>query len=398
MIRYSGAVIDEKEKDAAKAVIDNGWFGLGEKGEQFERQIAERVGMLGGVFTNSGSSANLLAITALMSKYLPNPLRVGDEVITLACGFPTTVNPIIQNGLIPVFIDIEPVTLTLDTDELEKALSPKTRALFFAHTLGNMCDMEYVKKFCDEHNLYLIEDTCDALGSTYKGKQAGSWGQMSTYSFYPAHILTTGEGGMVLYSNTRYDLILRSLRDWGRSCWCRGDEQGQFGACKVRFNYRIDGKPYDHKYMFQHIGYNLKPLELQAAIGLEQLKKLDSFIDIRKRNFNYLFDALHNISKLQLMFSEPDAEPNWFSFPMTLIEGDRRDFQMYLENKGIQTRLLFGGNLTRQPAYKDINCRIVGDLKHSTNVMFNTIMVGVYPGLTLDDVEYIAKTITDYFT
>ena len=390
-LQYAGAVTNQKEKDAVKAVMDKGWFGLGVKGEEFETMLASYVGMKGAVLTNSGSSANLLALTSL-------ELPKGSEVITCGLAFPTTVNPIIQNGLVPVFVDCDE-TLNIDTTKFYLALSDKTRAVMFAHTLGNPANIEFIVKFCKENNLLLIEDCCDALGSEFNGKKLGSFGDLSTYSFYPAHHITMGEGGAICYQNKLQEKIIRQYRDWGRDCYCRGDEKSPMGACQVRFSFKVDGHDYDHKYITSKIGYNLKPTELEAAIGVEQLKKLKKFVIIRKRNYKRMRENLDVVYKY---FSFADsywgADPSPFSFPLTLRtkEFTRRDITKFLEENGIQTRLVFAGNITRQPAYKNIIKRVVGSLDMADNVMFNSFMVGVYPGLTLKDIDYISDKIIEF--
>jgi len=383
--------MDEKERNAAKAVIDKGWFGLGDKGEEFETTLANYIGMNGSVLTNSGSSANLLALTVL-------ELPAGSEVITCGLAFPTTVNPIIQNNLVPVFLDCDS-TLNIDYSQLGHALSPKTKAVMFAHTLGNPADIEYIADFCKRHNLLLIEDCCDALGSTYNGQKLGSFGDLSTYSFYPAHHITMGEGGAICYQNKLQEKIIRQYRDWGRDCYCRGDEKRHMGACQARFSFRVDGHEYDHKYITSKIGYNLKPTEIEAAIGVEQLKKLDQFVTIRKRNYKRL---LKNLEGLQDIFEFPHvlsgSDPSWFSFPMTIKtkKFTRREITKFLEENGVQTRLIFAGNITRQPAYRNIKKRIVWDLNNADKVMFNSFMVGVYPGLSIDDIDYMSDKIIEY--
>lgn len=653
--QYAGAITDQKEKDAVKAVMDKGWFGLGEKGEEFEHKLASYIGMKGAVLTNSGSSANLLALTSL-------ELPKGSEVITCGLAFPTTVNPIIQCGLVPVFVDCDE-TLNIDYRQLDKAYSEKTKAVMFAHTLGNPANIEFIVEFCKTNDLYLIEDcclagdtriktmygdkkikdikvgdcvmtrkgyrkvlkaektgekkvihrfgitatpdhpfittqgvvrfdklsasdiiyiwkerqsyietivitdtliqnydnveftttdiaelypfpyignsglttlvrylkvrlsitkmkihsimksvisnvfqlkniqkdilqknekqspevilnlqgkklqngievkkelngiknkekkdgrikrllqssvlyvinhirhilhivqnsaeryvnkdtipvynlkiegeneffangilvhNCDALGSSFQGKMLGSFGNLSTYSFYPAHHISMGEGGAICYRNKLQEKIIRQYRDWGRDCYCRGDEKRNMGSCQARFSFKVDGHEYDHKYITSKIGYNLKPTELEAAIGVEQIKKLKKFVIIRKRNYKRM---RKNLSCLSHYLSFPkiykESDPSWFSFPIIIKtkKFTRREITEYLESKGIQTRLVFAGNITRQPAYKNIIKRVVGSLTNADNVMFNAFMVGVYPGLTLKDVDFISNTIIDY--
>jgi len=391
MIQYAGAVMDEKERLAVSEVMKKGWFGLGVKGEEFEQTLSQFIGMKGSVLVNSGSSANLLALTSL-------ELPKGSEVITCGLAFPTTVNPIIQCGLIPVFVDCDE-TLNIDYLKLEEALSPKTKAIMFAHTLGNPANIEYIVAFCRKHNLYLIEDCCDALGSEFNGKMLGSFGDLSTYSFYPAHHITMGEGGAICYRNKLQEKIIRQYRDWGRDCFCRGDEKSHMGACKARFSFKVDGQAYDHKYVISKIGYNLKPTEIEAAIGCEQLKKLPNFIIMRKKNYSLMRGKLDEVyDSFNFMDSYDGAVPSPFSFPLIIKSKKftRREITEFLESQGIQTRLIFAGNITRQIAYKNIIKRIVGDMPMADNIMFNSFMVGVYPGLSEKDVLFISEKIIEY--
>lgn len=399
-IQYSGGVFDDKEINASVSVLLEGWFGLGAKAEELELGLAKFIGAKGSILTNSGSSSNLLAVSSLMSQFFPNHLKAGDEVITAACGFPTTVNPIVQNGLIPVFLDINEETYNINIDDLQKCLSKKTRAVIITHTLGNPNEMDRLLIFCKLNNLLLVEDNCDALGSEYEGKRTGSFGILATQSFYPPHHMTMGEGGAVHYNDLRFERITRSLRDWGRSCWCPGSEKRTLGTCGVRFNYKIAGKPYDHKYLFSQIGYNLKPIEPQAAMGVEQLKRMPRFIEIRKRNFDQMYKHLKQVEKFFILpKSLPQAKPCWFSFPLTIRDDapfDRMAITMALEEKMIQTRTLFGGNLVRQPAYSTVQYRVVDNLKNSDRVLFNTFFVGVYPGLSLPEIDFISESILEF--
>ncbi len=401
-IQYSGGVFDHKEINAATSSLIDGWFGLGAKGEQFEQKMAKFVGAKGSILTNSGSSANLLAVTSLLSYFFPNHLNPGDEVITAACGFPTTVNPLIQNNLKPVFIDVNPDTLNINVEDLEKAVSKKTRAIIMAHTLGNPFEVDKVVEFCKAHDLFFIEDNCDGLGSEYDGKRTGGFGILGTQSFYPPHHMTMGEGGAIHYNDLRFERITRSLRDWGRSCWCRGDEKRTWGTCQARFNYRIDGKMYDHKYMFNQIGYNLKPIEAQAAMGLEQLKRMPTFIKKREHNFKRLYKYSKEWEKyFYLPTSLPKAKPCWFSFPLTIrddVKFTRHKLTLFLEDRMIQTRPLFAGNITKQHAYAKsrVNYRQVGNLDNSTRVLHNTLFVGIYPGNGDEEIDFIAESISDF--
>ncbi|HEY9778231.1 MAG TPA: lipopolysaccharide biosynthesis protein RfbH [Planktothrix sp.] len=392
----AGRVFDADElKYAVEASLDF-WLTLGRFGHDFEQQFARYFGVNSALLVNSGSSANLLALTALTSTSLgERRLAPGDEVITVACGFPTTVNPIVQNRLIPVFVDVDIPTYNIDATQLEAALSPRTKAIMIAHTLGNPFDLSKVKPFAEKNNLFLIEDCCDAVGSTFAGKKVGTFGDLATVSFYPAHHITMGEGGCVLTNNGRYKKLVESFRDWGRDCWC---EPGADNTCGKRFAWQLGQLPegFDHKYTYSHIGYNLKPTDLQAAVGVAQLKKLDSFIAQRKRNFAALKDGLGGLTDTFIL---PEAtagsDPSWFGFPLLLREEagfTRHSLIQFLEANRIQTRLLFGGNLTRQPAFLDVAHRTVGDLKRSDRVMNQVFWVGVYPGLTEPAIEYMIET------
>jgi CDP-6-deoxy-D-xylo-4-hexulose-3-dehydrase len=401
-VRYASRVYDERELMAAVDACLDFWLSAGPNAAGFERRLAEVVGVDHALAVNSGSSANLVAMSALCSHSLERPLVPGDEVITPAVGFPTTVAPIVQNRLIPVFIDCQLGTYNLDPAQLEPALSDRTRALFLAHTLGNPVDMDPVMAFARDHDLYIIEDACDALGSTYDGQMAGSFGDLATLSFYPAHHITTGEGGAVLMSNPELDRIAQSIRDWGRDCRCAHDSPPE-GVCGRRFDWQIPGldEPYDHRYLYTEIGYNLKMTDIQAAIGLVQLDKLTDFAAARKCNFARLYEALKRYEAfLVLPTCSERADPSWFAFPITVRPGApfaRRDLANWLEARNIETRFMFAGNITRQPGYRHIQHRAVGDLPNSDVVMRSTFFVGVYPGL--DDVRltYMQEAFDDFF-
>lgn len=399
-VQYAGSIFDDKEVNAIIGTVLDGWFGLGQKGENLEKSLSGFLGTKGSVLSNSGSSSNFLAIASLMSPLFERRLQPGDEVITPACGFPTTVNPIIQHGLIPVFVDVEMGTYNANLDILESALSEKTKALFIPHTLGNPNDMDRVVAFCEKHNLYLIEDNCDALGSEFNGRKTGSFGILSTQSFYPPHHMTMGEGGAINYNDARLDRIIRSLRDWGRACYCRGDEKHHLGTCRNRFNFKIDGRSCDHKYMYSHIGYNLKPIEPQAAMGVEQFKRIPEFTRLRRKNFARMYEHAKHWEKFFILpRSIEGADPSWFAFTLTIRDGvgfDRFEIINYLEERMIQTRPLFAGNILKHPAYKDIKCRVVGDLKNSDKILFDTFFLGVYPGLVDEAIDYIAETIQNF--
>lgn len=403
-VQYSGAVYDEKELSAIVDSLLDGWFGVGKNALLFEKQLAKLLSVHGSILANSGSSANLLAVTALKNKQLKNCLRKGDEVITVATTFPTTLNPIIQNNLLPVFVDVELDTYNLDAGKLKKALSDKTRAIMLPHTLGNPNEMDVVMEFAEEHNLFVVEDTADALGSSYGGKPLGSFGNLSTFSFYPAHHITMGEGGAVAVKSEEMETIVRSLRDWGRACACRicTISLEHDSKCPFRFKKRWEGLPedYDTKYIYTNIGYNLKPLELQAAMGLQQLQKLPKFVKARAKNFERLFEAFSKYSdKFILPKSLGKAEPCWFAFPLTIKEEagfKRREILQWLEESNIENRLLFSGNILRHPGYKDIEHRVVGNLENSDKIMKNTFFVGVWPGLTNEMLDYMIEKFDEF--
>jgi len=376
------------------------WLTTGRYADQFEREFARFMGVRHAILCNSGSSANLLALSALSSPKLgERRLKAGDEVITVAAGFPTTVNPIVQNGLVPVFVDIELDTYNIDVRYLEEAISPRTRAIMLAHTLGNPFDVDAVLEAVKRHNLWLIEDNCDAVGSTYKGKLTGTFGDLATVSFYPAHHITMGEGGCVLTNSPKLKTLMESFRDWGRDCWC---DPGKENTCGKRFEWQLGELPYgyDHKYIYSHIGYNLKLTDMQAAVGVAQLKKLSQFIETRKRNWRLLYEGLKPLEEfLMLPQPTPGSDPSWFGF-LTTVRPEapftRNDLVRYLENRKIATRLLFGGNLIRQPAYQDVPRRVVGELKNTDVVMNHTFWVGVYPGLTEQMIAYVIETVTTF--
>ena len=401
-VPVSGRVYDG---DDVATLVDSSldfWLTTGRFALQFEKNFAEKIGAKHCLLVNSGSSANLLALSALTSPLLKErQLKPGDEVITVAAGFPTTVNPIYQNNLIPVFIDVTLPTYTVDIDQLEAAYSPKVRAIMMAHTLGNPFDLDAVMAFAKKHHLFVIEDNCDALGTTYNGKMTGSFGDLSTYSFYPAHHITMGEGGAVVTSDDAIKRAAESFRDWGRDCYCAPGAQN---TCCKRFAWQLGDLPfgYDHKYIYSHVGYNLKATDMQAAVGCAQLKKLDSFIAKRKENFTSLYNLLKPLEEfLILPEAQVKSDPSWFGFPITLRENapiTRHELVQHLENHRIATRQLFAGNLVKQPAYKNLPCRIIGDLKNSDIVMERTFWIGVYPGIDREMCEYVAEVMGEAFT
>ncbi len=394
-VPVSGKVLSGKD---LRNLVDAGldcWLTTGRFAQEFERRFAQFFGVRGCSLVNSGSSANLGAFSALTSPELGDRrLKPGDEVITLAAGFPTTVNPIIQNQCVPVFVDIALPTFQLDVTQLEGALSERTKAIMFAHTMGNVCDLDAVVDFARKHNLWFIEDSCDALGSTYKGRMVGTFGDIATVSFYPAHHITMGEGGAVITASALLQSLVESFRDWGRDCWC---DPGKENTCGKRFQWQLGDLPcgYDHKYIYSHIGYNLKMTDMQAAVGLSQLERLPSFIETRKSNFRYLYERLKPYEDVLLLpESNAHADPSWFGFPMGVRENapfTRNDLIQALEARRIGTRLLFGGNLTRQPAYRDVKFRVVGDLKNTDYAMRNVFWIGVYPGLSEAMLDHVVN-------
>jgi CDP-6-deoxy-D-xylo-4-hexulose-3-dehydrase len=400
-IPVSGKVLDSADfVNLVDSSLD-GWFTSGRFTKEFERSLADFVGARSALFVNSGSSANLCALSGLTSKKLgERALKKGDEVLTVAMGFPTTVNPIIQNGLKPVVVDVDLETLDVNVEKLEEAVSSKTRAIMIAHTLGNPFDLAAVQRICKENNLWLIEDSCDALGSTYSGQKTGSFGDTASVSFYPAHHITTGEGGAVFVKSPLVKKQVESFRDWGRDCYC---ETGCDNTCKKRFEWQLGDLPlgYDHKYIYSHIGYNLKATDMQAALGLSQLSKLEKFIAKRKENFNYLKENLKGVEGLMFTSPTKNSDPSWFGFPMTLdpkIPISREDLLRFLDSRKIGTRLLFAGNILKQPAYKDIDFRVVGELKNTDIIMNRSFWVGVYPGLTKQMLDYVIESISDYMS
>lgn len=398
-IPVSGKVIDEDDIASLVDACLDGWLTAGRFTEEFQRSLARYIGVRDSLFVNSGSSANLVALSALTSPKLGNrALKMGDEVLTVAMGFPTTVNPIIQNNLSPVLVDINLDTYDAISERLVEAISPKTKAIMMAHTLGNPFNLELVLELCKEHNLWLIEDSCDALGSTYSGKRTGSFGDLATISFYPAHHITTGEGGAVLVKSPLVKKQAESFRDWGRDCYC---ETGHDNTCKKRFEWQLGELPYgyDHKYIYSHIGYNLKATDIQAALGVSQLRKLDRFIERRRENFTYLLSGLKDIEGLQMPKATENSEPSWFGFPITLEPNhpvNREELLRFLDNRKIGTRLMFAGNITRQPAYSKTNFRIVGDLTNSDIVMRRSFWLGVYPGLDKKMLEYVVESVREF--
>jgi CDP-4-dehydro-6-deoxyglucose reductase, E1 len=394
-VPVSGKVFDAMELQYLVDASLDFWLTTGRFASRFERQFARVFGLRHAILVNSGSSANLLALSCLTSPSLEGQsLRPGDEVITVATGFPTTVNPIIQNQLVPVFVDVDVPTYNIDVTQLEAALSERTRAIMVAHTLGNPFDLAAVTAFAAEHDLWLVEDCCDAVGATYDGKHVGRFGDVATVSFYPAHHITMGEGGCVLTDRPALKKLIESFRDWGRDCWC---EPGKDNTCGKRFDWQLGELPcgYDHKYTYSHIGYNFKLTDMQAAVGLAQLDKLSAFIEARRRNFKMLYDGLRDLEAfLILPEATPRSEPSWFGFPIAIRPAapfSRDQVVRHLEKHKVATRLLFGGNLVRQPAYLNIPRRTVGSLANADFVMNQVFWIGVYPGLTEEMLQFVIE-------
>jgi CDP-6-deoxy-D-xylo-4-hexulose-3-dehydrase len=399
-VPVSGKVFDQEE---LVKLVDSSldfWLTTGRYATEFEQRFAEWMGVKHCLLVNSGSSANLVALSTLTSPKLGDKqLKPGDEVITVAAGFPTTVNPIFQNQLVPVFLDIQLPSYDIDINQLEAALSDRTRAIMIAHTLGNPFNLEIVMAFAEKYNLWVIEDNCDAVGSLYKGCKTGSFGHLSTVSFYPAHHLTMGEGGAVLTSDSRLKKIAESFRDWGRDCWC---PPGIDNTCHKRYDWQLGDLPfgYDHKYTYSHVGFNLKMTDMQAAVGCAQLDKLPDFVVKRRQNFEYLHRNLQDLQDFLLLpETAANSEPSWFGFLLSVKENapfTRNELVQHLEEKRIGSRLLFGGNLVRQPAYKGLNFRVIGDLSNTDYVMENAFWIGLYPGLTLEMLNYVLSVIHQF--
>jgi CDP-6-deoxy-D-xylo-4-hexulose-3-dehydrase len=399
-VAISGKVYDYTDMSNLVESSLDFWLTTGRFNREFEKNLAKFIGVKHALTCNSGSSANLLAMSALTSHLLKDrALKAGDEVITCATGFPTTINPIMMNNLVPVFLDVDIPTYNMDTSKLEEAITPKTKAIMVAHTLGNPFDLEKIKAIADKHNLFLIEDSCDALGAEYNGKKVGTFGDIGTLSFYPAHHITMGEGGAVFTNRSILKRALESLRDWGRDCYC---EPGKDNTCNKRFCQQLGDLPfgYDHKYTYSHIGYNLKITDMQAAVGLSQLNHLEGFIAKRQENFEILSKGLKHLEEFFILpEASKNSKPSWFGFPITVKSGapfSRNELVMHLDEKKIGTRLLFGGNLLKQPYMKNAHYRLVGDLKNSDMVMDSTFWIGVFPGLGVEELSYVIEVFSDF--
>ena len=401
LIPASGKVIGSTELQYMVDASLDGWLTAGRFNRKFETELAEFIGVEHLITVNSGSSANLVAFSTLTSSKLGDrAIKKGDEVIGVAAGFPTTVNPIIQFGAIPVFVDVELTTHNINTDLIEEAITPKTRAIMLAHTLGNPFNLKKIREICDKYNLWLVEDCCDALGATYNEIHVGTFGDIATCSFYPAHHITMGEGGAVFTNNSELITIAESFRDWGRDCYC---DPGCDNTCGKRFSQKLGSLPqgYDHKYTYSHLGYNLKISDMQAACGLAQLKRLPGFIKKRNSNFNYLLKRMSTLTDF-LDFTEPtkNSKPSWFGFPITMKESSifrRIDLLNYLNQNKVGTRLLFAGNLTKQPSMLGSEYRVVGELPYTNITMNQTFWVGIYPALGVEELNYIAEKIEEFF-
>jgi CDP-6-deoxy-D-xylo-4-hexulose-3-dehydrase len=399
-VPVSGRVFDADElKHLVDASLDF-WLTTGRFAARFESEFARFMGVRSAVLVNSGSSANLLALTCLTSPKLGDEaLKPGDEVITVAAGFPTTVNPIIQNRLTPVFVDVDVPTYNIDASQVEAAWSPRTRAVMVAHTLGNPFDLAAVTDFAKRHDLWLIEDCCDAVGATYDGKGVGTFGDLATVSFYPAHHLTMGEGGCVLTDSPKLKTLVESFRDWGRDCWC---EPGKDNTCGKRFDWQLGELPcgYDHKYTYSHIGYNLKATDMQAAVGVAQMGKLPAFIETRRQHFRYLASELRDLEEYFILpEATPRSQPSWFGFPIAVrpeAPFDRNELIRFLEQRRIATRLLFAGNLVRQPAYRGVTYRTVGNLARTDFVMDRVFWIGLYPGLDERHLSFVVISVHEF--
>lgn len=402
-VNYAGRVFDEKEMQYLVDSSLDFWLTYGDYSKKFEKALSKYLGVRYAFLVNSGSSANLLAFFALTSPLLKDrQIKRGDEVITVAAGFPTTVAPIVQYGAVPVFVDIELDHINIDTTQLQKALSSKTKAVMIAHTLGNPFNIKAIKEFCDKHNLWLIEDNCDALGSTYEGKLTGTWGDIGTSSFYPPHHITMGEGGAVYTDNPLLKKIILSMRDWGRDCWC---ESGVDNTCGCRFSKTFGSLPkgYDHKYVYSHFGFNLKVSDMQAAIGCAQLEKFPKFVERRKENRNKLYEGLKDLEEFYLVKAQPNSDPSWFGFMLILKDGlkfSRNEIVEFLEANQIQTRNLFAGNMTKHPVFDSLilnkDYKVIGDLKITNKIMNDGFWIGLYPGMSDEAIKYMIKKIREF--
>ncbi|CAK2409255.1 Lipopolysaccharide biosynthesis protein RfbH [Vibrio crassostreae] len=397
----SGKVLGAKELQLMVEASLDGWLTTGRFNDAFEKRLGEYIGVPYVLTTTSGSSANLLALTALTSPKLgERQLKPGDEVITVAAGFPTTVNPTIQNGLIPVFVDVDIPTYQIKPEMIEAAVSDKTKAIMVAHTLGNTFDLKEARRVADKYNLWLIEDCCDALGSTYNDQMVGTIGDISTVSFYPAHHITMGEGGAVFTKDNELRKLIESFRDWGRDCYCA---PGCDNTCKKRFDMQLGSLPqgYDHKYTYSHLGYNLKITDMQAACGLAQMERVEDLVQARKDNYAYLKEGLASCEEFIILpEATQNSDPSWFGFPITIKDDsgiDRVDLLKFMDQFKIGTRLLFAGNLTRQPYFKDVEYRVVGDLTNTDLIMNNTFWIGVYPGLTSEHLDFVIEKFEEFF-
>jgi CDP-6-deoxy-D-xylo-4-hexulose-3-dehydrase len=396
-IYYAGRVYDERELVALVEASLDFWLTLGEHGLAFEEAFAEFLGVSHALMVNSGSSANLVAVATLCSKQIDRPLRPGDEVITPAATFPTTVAPLVQYDLTPVFVDCVPGTYNVDPGEIERAISDRTRALLLPHMLGNACHMDHIMDLANRHDLYVIEDVCEAMGTRFDGRLLGTFGHLSTFSFYPPHHITTGEGGIVATDDPGLAKTARSIRDWGRDCWCSHRTRGPNGACGRRYSHPVPGVPgtYDHKYLYSNVGYSLRPTDMQAALGLVQLGRFAEFEEARKANFRYLYQQLSQFEEYLILPTwDKKADVCWFAFPITVRDGapfTRNELAEWLEARGVETRFLMAGNILRQPGFDHIRHRKVGDLPNTDQVMRSAFFIGVYPGLDKAMLDFMVE-------
>jgi len=401
-VRYAGAFYDEKELIYMCDAMLEGWFGIGKLGRLLEEKLTKYIGSKSTVLVNSGSSASLVSMSTLINNLNPNKIPVASEVITPACTFATTVGAIVQTGLVPVFVDVSLGNYNVIPEMVAKAITKKTKVMFLPHTLGNPNQMDKIKQIAKQYKLLLVEDNCDALGSEYNGQKTGSFGSLATSSFYPAHHMTmAGEGGAVYINDLTLLKAVSTIRNWGRGCWCSDKNSGYLGACKQRFNFKLDGIPIDHKYLFLTLGYNLKPVEIQAAMGLAQMDKFDQMTKLRALNFKQLNNFFKKHEKYFILpESFPKAKPSWFAYPLTIREDtpfDRVGITQFLEENLIETRTLFAGNITRQPAMKGVNYKIAGKLTNSDKIMKDTFFIGTGPHITTTHVNYIQEIFTKFF-
>lgn len=400
-VQYAGSVYDEKELVAAVGALLDGWFGAGKNAEIFEKKLAAYLGVEECILTNSGSSANLVAVSSLTSQQLAGRVKGGSEVLTPAATFPTAFNPIIQCGLTPVLLDVELGTYNVSFETLRNAVTEKTKLIMIPHMLGNPNEMDAIMELSEEKGIRVVEDSCDALGSTYKRKEVGSFGDFGTFSFHPAHHITTcGEGGAVSTSNPELAMIARCVSSWGRACYCRWDDKNPNGRCGRRFDFKLNGTHYDHRYVYSGVGYNLRMTEVQAAFGVEQIKKLPEFVELRKRKFKKLHNFFTGYEDYFILpRATPNSDPSWFAFPLTIRDGakfERKNIVEWLEKNRIETRPMFAGNIVKQPAYRNVRYKTFGRLNNSEKIMRDTFFLGIYPGITDEMMNYVCDKVEEF--